>query len=68
LQDYAKTKALGEIAVTKACCRELMTVSIAPHQVFATTPTFQESVAENLKIPLSPMVHVCRLFHTTMGA
>jgi hypothetical protein len=33
LQDYAKTKAQGEVAVHEACCDELMTVAIAPHQV-----------------------------------
>jgi len=33
LQEYARTKALGELEVTAACCDELMTVSIAPHQV-----------------------------------
>ena len=34
LAEYAKTKAMGEKAVTDACCDELMTVAIAPHQVY----------------------------------
>lgn len=33
LQDYAKTKAMGELAVSQACSADLMTVAIAPHQV-----------------------------------
>jgi len=33
LQEYAKTKAMGEVAVREACGDELMTVAIAPHQV-----------------------------------
>lgn len=31
---YAETKAKGEIAVHKACCDELLTISVAPHQVY----------------------------------
>ena len=31
---YAETKAKGEQAVHKACCDELLTVSVAPHQVY----------------------------------
>jgi nucleoside-diphosphate-sugar epimerase len=31
---YAETKAKGELAVHKACCDELLTVSVAPHQVY----------------------------------
>ena len=31
---YAESKALGEIAVREACCDSLMTVAIAPHQVY----------------------------------
>jgi nucleoside-diphosphate-sugar epimerase len=34
LAEYAKTKAMGEKAVTDACCDNLMTVAIAPHQVY----------------------------------
>mmetsp|Transcript_17647 Transcript_17647/g.42327 ORF Transcript_17647/g.42327 Transcript_17647/m.42327 type:complete len:249 (+) Transcript_17647:567-1313(+) len=34
LQAYAETKAMGEIALREACCEELMTVAIAPHQVY----------------------------------
>lgn len=31
---YAETKAKGELAVHKACSDELLTVSVAPHQVY----------------------------------
>jgi nucleoside-diphosphate-sugar epimerase len=31
---YAETKAAGEKVVHKACCDELLTVSVAPHQVY----------------------------------
>mmetsp|Transcript_21934 Transcript_21934/g.62240 ORF Transcript_21934/g.62240 Transcript_21934/m.62240 type:complete len:377 (+) Transcript_21934:74-1204(+) len=31
---YAATKAKGEVAVHKACCDELLTISVAPHQVY----------------------------------
>ena len=31
---YAETKAKGEKAVHKACCDELLTISVAPHQVY----------------------------------
>jgi len=34
LQLYAETKAMGELAVTSACCDELMTCAVAPHQVY----------------------------------
>lgn len=34
LQPYAATKAMGEIAMTAACSDDLMTVSVAPHQVY----------------------------------
>ncbi|KDO32095.1 hypothetical protein SPRG_03315 [Saprolegnia parasitica CBS 223.65] len=34
LQDYAATKAMGEIEMLKANCDELLTVAIAPHQVY----------------------------------
>ena len=34
LQTYARTKAMGEKACTDACCEELMTCAIAPHQVY----------------------------------
>ena len=34
LQEYAKTKAMGELAMREACCDDLMTVAIAPHQVY----------------------------------
>lgn len=31
---YAEAKAKGEIAVSEACCDELRTISVAPHQVY----------------------------------
>lgn len=31
---YAETKAKGEQAVHKACCDSLLTISVAPHQVY----------------------------------
>ena len=34
MQAYAETKAMGEIAMAHACCNELMTVAVAPHQVY----------------------------------
>eukprot|EP01134_Creolimax_fragrantissima_P007654 CFRG7654T1 len=34
LEPYAETKAMGEIAMREACCDALMTVAIAPHQVY----------------------------------
>lgn len=34
LQVYAETKAMGEVAMTQACCDELMTCAVAPHQVY----------------------------------
>lgn len=34
LQPYAETKAMGEVAMSEACSPELMTVSVAPHQVY----------------------------------
>lgn len=34
LEEYAETKALAELAVREACCSALMTVAIAPHQVY----------------------------------
>merc|ERR1719439_219042 len=47
LQDYAETKALGEMALTKACCKDLMTVAVAPHQVYGPRdPLFLPNVLE----------------------
>jgi len=34
LQTYAETKAMGEKALTDACCEELLTCAVAPHQVY----------------------------------
>mmetsp|Transcript_27980 Transcript_27980/g.78255 ORF Transcript_27980/g.78255 Transcript_27980/m.78255 type:complete len:406 (+) Transcript_27980:70-1287(+) len=34
MQAYAGSKARGEMAMTEACCDSLMTVAIAPHQVY----------------------------------
>eukprot|EP00559_Dactyliosolen_fragilissimus_P009901 CAMPEP_0184855450 /NCGR_PEP_ID=MMETSP0580-20130426/698_1 /TAXON_ID=1118495 /ORGANISM="Dactyliosolen fragilissimus" /LENGTH=374 /DNA_ID=CAMNT_0027349963 /DNA_START=10 /DNA_END=1131 /DNA_ORIENTATION=- len=31
---YAESKALAEMVVSKTCCPDLMTVSVAPHQVY----------------------------------
>jgi nucleoside-diphosphate-sugar epimerase len=34
VQEYAKTKAMGEMALTSACTHQLLTVAVAPHQVY----------------------------------
>eukprot|EP00043_Microstomoeca_roanoka_P015941 m.160514 g.160514 ORF g.160514 m.160514 type:complete len:401 (+) comp16363_c0_seq1:89-1291(+) len=34
MQAYAETKAMGEMAVTAACSPSLMTIAVAPHQVY----------------------------------
>lgn len=34
MQKYAETKAMGELAVTAACSDKLLTISVAPHQVY----------------------------------
>jgi len=34
LEPYAETKAMGEIALREACSESLLTVAIAPHQVY----------------------------------
>jgi nucleoside-diphosphate-sugar epimerase len=34
LEPYAESKAMGEVAIRNACCDELMTVAVAPHQVY----------------------------------
>jgi nucleoside-diphosphate-sugar epimerase len=34
LEPYAESKARGEVAVRDACCDELMTIAVAPHQVY----------------------------------
>ena len=34
LQTYAETKAMGEKALTDACCDDLLTCAVAPHQVY----------------------------------
>lgn len=39
LQEYAESKALGELALRHACCSELMTVAVAPHQVYGPRDT-----------------------------
>ena len=31
---YAETKAYGEVEVSKACCDALLTISVAPHQIY----------------------------------
>lgn len=40
LQTYAETKAMGEKAVTDACCSELLTCAVAPHQAPALPCAF----------------------------
>eukprot|EP00966_Prymnesium_polylepis_P064419 1493311-Prymnesium_polylepis.1 len=35
LQTYAETKAMGEKAMTDACCEDFLTCAVAPHQVCA---------------------------------
>lgn len=39
LQEYAATKAAGEKILTDACCDELMTIAVAPHQVYGPRDT-----------------------------
>uniref|UniRef100_A0A7S4VFT7 3-beta hydroxysteroid dehydrogenase/isomerase domain-containing protein n=1 Tax=Alexandrium monilatum TaxID=311494 RepID=A0A7S4VFT7_9DINO len=39
LQEYAATKAVGEKFLTDACCDELLTIAIAPHQVYGPRDT-----------------------------
>ena len=39
LQPYAATKAMGEMAVTAACSDELLTINVAPHQVYGPRDT-----------------------------
>mmetsp|Transcript_9734 Transcript_9734/g.21790 ORF Transcript_9734/g.21790 Transcript_9734/m.21790 type:complete len:404 (+) Transcript_9734:27-1238(+) len=39
LQDYARTKAMGEMLVAEACCDELLTVAVAPHTVYGPRDT-----------------------------
>jgi len=39
MADYAATKAEAEILVTKACCDQLLTINIAPHQVYGPRDT-----------------------------
>mmetsp|Transcript_16879 Transcript_16879/g.38126 ORF Transcript_16879/g.38126 Transcript_16879/m.38126 type:complete len:406 (-) Transcript_16879:79-1296(-) len=39
LQEYAATKAAGEKLLTDACCDELLTIAIAPHQVYGPRDT-----------------------------
>eukprot|EP00927_Polykrikos_kofoidii_P065363 TRINITY_DN6111_c0_g2_i1.p1 TRINITY_DN6111_c0_g2~~TRINITY_DN6111_c0_g2_i1.p1 ORF type:complete len:400 (+),score=59.42 TRINITY_DN6111_c0_g2_i1:140-1339(+) len=47
LQDYAKTKAEGEKFVTDACCDDLMTIAVAPHQVYGPRDTlFMPNILE----------------------
>ncbi|CAE7648272.1 3BETAHSD/D1 [Symbiodinium sp. CCMP2592] len=50
LQEYAETKAKGELVITQACCEKLLTVAIAPHQVYGPrdtlwTPNIMETAA-----------------------
>lgn len=34
MQIYAETKAMGEMAARQACCDALLTIAVAPHQVY----------------------------------
>jgi nucleoside-diphosphate-sugar epimerase len=34
MQPYAETKAMAEMEVSAACCESLLTVTVAPHQVY----------------------------------
>ena len=48
LQEYAKSKAKGEVACTDANCKELLTCAVAPHQVYGPRdnlfmPNFMEA-------------------------
>jgi len=44
---YAETKAYGEMEVTKACSPELLTTSVAPHQVYGPhDPLFMPKLLE----------------------
>jgi len=50
LQEYAATKAAGEKLLTDACCDELLTIAVAPHQVYGPRdtlfmPNFLETAA-----------------------
>lgn len=50
---YAETKAMAEKAVSAACCDELLTVSVAPHQVYGPhdslfLPNLLETAGHNL--------------------
>lgn len=53
LAHYAKTKAMGEDAVRRALCEDLLTISIAPHQVYGPhdplfLPNFLEAAGDGL--------------------
>lgn len=47
LATYAETKAMGEVAVREACCEDLLTISVAPHQVYGPhDPLFLPALLE----------------------
>eukprot|EP00049_Salpingoeca_infusionum_P001616 m.49690 g.49690 ORF g.49690 m.49690 type:complete len:408 (+) comp11114_c0_seq2:246-1469(+) len=53
MQEYAKTKAMGEMAVTAACDGDFMAVSVAPHQVYGPRdnlffPNIMEAAGTNM--------------------
>lgn len=53
MQDYAETKAMGELAVREANCDELLTVAVAPHQVYGPrdnlfTPNILEAASTGM--------------------
>eukprot|EP00179_Madagascaria_erythrocladioides_P019235 CAMPEP_0198333138 /NCGR_PEP_ID=MMETSP1450-20131203/18756_1 /TAXON_ID=753684 ORGANISM="Madagascaria erythrocladiodes, Strain CCMP3234" /NCGR_SAMPLE_ID=MMETSP1450 /ASSEMBLY_ACC=CAM_ASM_001115 /LENGTH=365 /DNA_ID=CAMNT_0044037643 /DNA_START=83 /DNA_END=1180 /DNA_ORIENTATION=- len=50
MEPYAETKAMGEQAVAEACCDSLMTVNIAPHQVYGPNdPIFLPNLMDAMR-------------------
>ena len=65
MAEYAATKALGEMAVTAACCDELLTVNVAPHQVYGPRdnlfmPNMLETIMANkLRVFADGLNRIC---------
>lgn len=55
MQPYARTKAMAEMEVTSACCESLLTVSVAPHQVYGPR--------DNLFLPNLLEAAMCNKLH-----
>jgi nucleoside-diphosphate-sugar epimerase len=55
MQPYAQTKAMAEMEVTAACCESLLTVSVAPHQVYGPR--------DNLFLPNLLEAAMCNKLH-----